>query len=181
MKKIQFYLRFHTQFGQSLYVTGNTDALGNYKLAKAFPLQYLNIECWYGTIELPAGSASNIQYSYFLKNPDGTIIEEGGIDRSVDISKQTSVDEFQAIDTWNDAGAYDNAFYTAPFQQVLLNEHKTSGKAKHAKQFTHVFKAKAPLLKKNEILCLMGSSLALGEWTIAGHVPMNPKGNWWVA
>src|SRR2546423_5494129 len=181
MKKIQFYLRFHTQFGQSLYVTGNTDALGNYELAKAFPLQYLNDECWYGTIELPAGSAASVQYSYFVKNPDGAVIEEWGNDRSIDISRQTSVDEFQAIDIWNAAGAYENAFYTSPFQQVLLKEHKSSTKTKQSKHFTHVFKAKAPLLKKNEILCLLGSGPALGEWTVAAHIPLNPEGNWWVA
>ena len=50
---IHFYLRYHTRFGQTLHVSGNTDALGNDKEGDAFALSFLNDEFWFGTIELP--------------------------------------------------------------------------------------------------------------------------------
>jgi len=179
MKKIQFYLKFHTQYGQSLYVTGNINALGNYDLTKALPLKYLNEECWYGKIEVPASTGSLI-YSYYLKNNDGTIIQEWGTDRVIELSK-SGIAECQSIDTWNHAGEFQNSFYTSPFQEVLLNEHKPQSKTKSVKHSTHFFKVKAPLLKKNEVLCLLGSSEGLGEWTPGEAIIMIPEGHWWMA
>jgi 4-alpha-glucanotransferase len=35
--KVQFYLRFHTGFGESLFISGNTDELGNDDVSKALP------------------------------------------------------------------------------------------------------------------------------------------------
>src|SRR5262245_921453 len=99
MKKIQFYLRFHTRYGQSLYVSGNINALGNNDISKAFPLKYLNEECWYGKIDAPA-STNQISYSYFLKNSDGTVVEELGNDKLINFDKG-SAEEYQAIDVWN--------------------------------------------------------------------------------
>ena len=163
MKKIQFYLRFHTQFGQSLHISGNIDALGNQDPSKAFPLRYLNNEFWHGTLEADAANTAHIQYSYFLRNADGTVLEECGHDRIIDISGE-GIEEFQVIDTWTHCGDFENAFYTAPFQQVLLKDHSAAGKTKYAKKFTHIFREKAPLLKKNEVLCLGGSGISLGEW-----------------
>ena len=118
MKKIQFYIRFHTSFGQSLFVTGNIDALGNNHLDKAFQLQYLNEECWQGVINVPA-SVKHITYSYYLKNKDGTIVEEGPHDRMIDVAKE-DVQHVQVFDVWNYAGELQNSFFTSPFQQVLL-------------------------------------------------------------
>ncbi|MCA6487216.1 MAG: hypothetical protein IM534_05100, partial [Chitinophagaceae bacterium] len=37
---VHFQLRFATQFGQQVFVTGNHDLLGNNSVEKALPLQY---------------------------------------------------------------------------------------------------------------------------------------------
>jgi hypothetical protein len=44
-------------------------------------------------------------------------------------------------------------------QHVLLKENETKPKVKSPKNFTHIFKVKAPLLK-NEVVCLSGNSSA---------------------
>ncbi|HYE55393.1 MAG TPA: 4-alpha-glucanotransferase [Chitinophagaceae bacterium] len=179
MKKIQFYLRFSTQYGQSLHISGNIAALGNHDTAKAFPLQYLNDQFWHGTLEVDPAAVARIQYYYFLRSADGSIIEEWASDRMIDISKE-GTDEFQVIDTWNHSGEYENAFYTAPFRDVFFKEHAIPGKSKSAKNFSHIFKVKAPLLKKNEVLCLSGSGLALHEWDQDKPLLMTLEDNWWV-
>ena len=142
MKKIHFYLRFHTKFGQSLHISGNIEALGNHDTAKAFPLEYLNDDFWHGALEVDAAAVGRIQYNYLLKE-DKEIIEEWGNDRAIDISRE-GIDEFQLVDTWNHSGEYENAFYTAPFRQVLLKDKSGAGKTKYSKKFTHIFKVKAP-------------------------------------
>src|SRR5580704_7652062 len=177
--KIQFYLRFHTQNGQNLFITGNTSELGNAEVDKAYPLQFINHEFWMATVETDPAANPKIQYNYLLKNADGTIVMEWGDDRIIDISK-SGVEEIQTIDTWNHAGEFENVFFTSPFKQTLLKHHKKAGRQKATKHFTHIFKVKAPLLKKSEALCICGSNAALGEWSAESPLLMTLQDNWWV-
>ncbi len=178
--KIQFYLRFHTEVGQDLYLTGNIPALGNGDRSKAVKLEFINNEFWHGLLEMEAGDARQIQYSYLLKYDDGTVIAEWGRDRIIDMEKD-AMDEIQVIDTWNHAGEFENAFFSAPFQKTLLKHHRTASKVKQPKSYTHIFKVKAPLLKKDEALCLCGSGKGLKDWDHSSPVMMSQEGNWWTA
>lgn len=177
--KIQFYLRFHTHPGQNLFITGQTDALGNQVLEQAVSMEFYNESFWNTQLEIDSADNPKIQYSYFLKNEDGTIVMEWGNDRVIDISK-TGVEEIQVIDTWNHAGEYENAFYSKPFQQTLLRHGKSGSHSKSVKSFTHIFKVKAPLLKKEEVLCLCGNGKVLNDWNTLSPVLMDLEGNWWV-
>lgn len=177
--KIQFYLRFHTKVGQSLWITGNIQSLGNGDSSKALLMQYMNEEFWHATVEPDPNEAREIQYSYILKNEDGSLVAEWGNDRMIDLPAP-GLQEIQLIDTWNHAGEYENAFFTAPFQQTLLKHHQGNSRPKSRKSFTHIFKVKAPLLKKDEKLCLLGSGNALGDWDTGSPPLMEVQGNWWV-
>src|SRR5688572_5430895 len=128
--KIHFYVRFYTRMGQSLAVTGNIAALGDNSVENAFPLAWLNNDYWHGTLEIEAQKV-RIRYNYVLKNEDGYTIVEWGNDRIVDVAG--SYDEIQVVDTWNHAGEYENAFYTDPFQNILLRERVTRVKSQPVK------------------------------------------------
>jgi 4-alpha-glucanotransferase len=180
MMKIHFYLRFHTQLGQSLYISGNCAQLGNAELDTAAPLEYLNNEFWHGVFEIDTKECARLQYKYSLRNADGYTIVEWGDDRIIDIGKK-GVEEIQIIDQWNHAGEYENVFYSDPFQNVLLKENLTSTKQKSPKSFTHIFKVKAPLLLKNEVLCVCGSGPALGDWDCSSPHLLYRENGWWSA
>ncbi|MBL7734184.1 MAG: 4-alpha-glucanotransferase [Chitinophagaceae bacterium] len=175
--KIQFYIRFYTRPGQSLAITGNSDALGNDEREKALPLHYLNNEYWQGGIDVDPGQTAKIRYSYLFRDEEGNITAEGG-DRVIDITG-TGILEIQTIDTWNDAGEYGNAFYTDPFQKVLLAKKEPRGKSRSPKTFTHIFKVKAPLLRKHESICLLGNTDLLGEWDTDSPILLNRENDWW--
>ena len=68
--KIDFYLRFHTQFGQALSIVGNLPALGNEELGKALPLSFLNDEYWHGSIEIDPTHAETLHYRYVFTEKD---------------------------------------------------------------------------------------------------------------
>jgi len=177
--KVQFYLRFHTEFGQSLLISGNTDELGSNDLSKGLPMTYLNEQFWTAAIEIKQKKLPQLQYKYILKTADGEIIPEFGNDRSGDLAGK-DVNELQFIDTWNHAGEYENAFYTAPFQNTLLSTNATRVKTKMVKHATHVFKVKAPLLQKNEALCISGAGTAFNNWSTENLCLLNKEGNWWI-
>ncbi|HEV8284989.1 MAG TPA: 4-alpha-glucanotransferase [Chitinophagaceae bacterium] len=177
--KVQFYLRFHTEFGQSLSVSGNTDELGDDDFSAALTMEYLNEQFWTVAIELKQKKINQLQYKYILKTGDREIIPEFGNDRTANLAKN-GTNELQFIDTWNHAGEYENVFFTAPFQKTFLRENVTKTKAKSEKNGTHIFKVKAPLLQKNEVLCLSGAGNALNNWSTEKVSVLSKEGNWWI-
>ena len=176
--KIHFYVRFYTKPGQSLSVTGSIPALGEGSLSKTFPRSWLNNDYWHGTLETGDTKPGIIQYNYILTNEDGFKVVEWGNDRHIDITKQ-SIDEIQVVDTWNHAGLFENAFYTDPFQQTLLKDEETRTKEAAVKIYTHIFKVKAPLLKKNEVVCMAGNCKPLSDWSTASPVLLSRENGWW--
>ena len=177
---LNFYLRFSTTLGQSLFVSGGHAALGNDDVTKALPLQYFNNEFWQAQVELPGKSLTAIdtQYRYILKSQDGNQIIEWGDDRVIELTGNP-VKEYTLIDTWNHAGDVQNAFFTKPFQEVFLKRKQAAVKPKAVKIFTHELKVKAPLLKANEALCIAGSAKALGDWKTVEPLLLHQVGNWW--
>ena len=176
--KIHFYLRFHTKVGQTLFVTGNAAAVGVNNPDNAYALSYLNNDFWQGSVEIDSKETPRLKYKYFLQNEDGFRIFEWENEREIDLSK-TGTEEIQLVDTWNHAGDFENAFYTDPFQQTLLKENETKFKGKFPKQFSHIFKVKAPLLRKNEVLAISGSCKQLGNWSKKDLVLMARENGWW--
>lgn len=175
--KLHFYVRFHTKPGESLSVMGNIPALGDSQPRQALAMNWLNNEFWQVTTEVDSTRFSSLQYKYVLNYADGYQVVEWGDDKTIDITKG-GVDEIQLVDRWNYAGEFENAFYAAAFQQTLLRERFTTVKAANPKRFTHIFKVKAPLLKRHEVVCLSGACPELGEWDGNKAVLMAREGDW---
>jgi 4-alpha-glucanotransferase len=170
---LTFRLRFQTVYGQSLLLTGNHEQLGNGDVEQAIPLQYLNPEFWQVTIALREGAGTDppIAYHYILRNADGSSLQDWGNGRAI------SPAAFQhgglIIDTWNNPGSYQNAFYTEPFKQVLLKANHTEVRTPVPRSATHTLHVKAPLLAKGQTLCLLGETEALGNWSTANPILLN--------
>lgn len=175
--KIDFYLRFYTQPGQSIWLSGNCTSISG-DPAKPFPLQYVNGDFWHGSLQLDSFPSKPISYHYLLQGADGIFTAEGGTDRYIDAPGEGTT-EIQVIDTWNYAGEFENVFYTSPFRNVLLPKHKSGKKGRSKDPFTHVFRVKAPLLKEGELVCLLGSGSALQDWNQEEPILLAPEGNWW--
>lgn len=173
--KLIFYLRYRTRFGESLWLKLNAEQLvGNKKIE----MEYLNENYWRAEVETDAGSnVDSITYSYTFKGVDGTFTDEYQQPRMLGI-KGLNRSVVKIYDTWNFAGAVANTFYTAPFGEILLPRLKAE-KPKLKEGVSHVFKIKAPLLKKNESVCLTGQRAELGNWRKADAVIMKYDGCQW--
>ncbi|HTD92968.1 MAG TPA: 4-alpha-glucanotransferase [Chitinophagaceae bacterium] len=177
---LQFYLRFHTVPGQSLWVTGDMEELGTDDPANAVAMEYLNDEFWQASVVTSRKNwpKNGIHYKYLLKNIEGELIREWSNDRVIQLSRK-DIMTIQVQDTWNHAGEYENAFFTAPFQNVLLKSGHSKAKGNTTKPHTHIFRIKAPLLKKHETVCLLGNVVALGKWSEEEPVLLTLDGDWW--
>ncbi len=173
LMKLTFKLRFHTKFGQSLWLTGNHAMLGNGEVEKALPLHYLNEEFWQATILLD-GAAPDVEiaYNYILREADGSTIQDRGNGRTINPAAFAQ-GEVLIIDAWNPEGLFENAFYTEPFKRVLLKDNHTEVRVPAPRFATHTFKVKAPLLARGQTLCLLGDAAALGNWNTAEPLLLN--------
>lgn len=162
---ITFQLKFRTQFGQNLYITGNHPLLGNGDTEKALPLKYLNDELWGISIELEAKEIADaiISYNYILRNADGTFSYDWGTDKLFHPASFKQ-NEVLMIDAWNYAGYFENAFYSVPFKNVLLKSNFTVVKTVSPETVTHSFRIKAPLLAKGQTVFISGSAKGLHQW-----------------
>jgi 4-alpha-glucanotransferase len=173
IEKLNFHLRFKTNFGQTIYITGNHPLLGNGNIEKAVPMVYLNEDYW--VLHLATKGllkAETICYSYFIQNQDGTRIFDWGSDKSI-IVDQLATKELVLIDAWNFTGYTDNAFYTAPFANVLLQSKGQQVNPDYPKNTTHVFRVKAPLLTTNQTICIIGEAKEIGGWDATKALPLN--------
>ncbi len=177
--KIQFYIRFHTKYGESLWLSGNTEELGNNDPDKAFALEYLSEEFWTGAVTIKKKDfPKSISYKYILKKEDGSIIQEFYLDRKIEALKK-DIENIQIVDTWNYAGEFENAFFTSPFKNVLLNHKNLKIRKYDDKNYTHIFKVKAPLLKKDEVICICGNDEKLNDWSTSEVLILSKEDDWW--
>ena len=158
-------------FGQSLWLTGDHEIFGNGQPELAVPLHYLNDEFWSLTVLLPKSAVpdADITYSYILRNPDGSTVQDWGQDRVLNPARLWA-ETALIVDSWNHAGYYENAFYTEPFREVLLKPNWTEVTLAPPSSATHTFRVKAPLLSKGQTMCLLGDAPALGRWNTAEPV-----------
>src|SRR5204863_1427077 len=117
-------------------------------------------------------------YKYYLKGKEGQLIGEWVIDQ-VAGNKNNDATEIQLNDTWNHAGEFENAFFTAPFKNVLLKHNQPKSDHKAGKHNSHTFKIKAPLLPKHEVVCMSGSSETLGNWSKQNVIQLSKENDWW--
>lgn len=173
---ISFQLHFHTTYGESLFITGNHELLGNNDLDKALPMQYFNEENWTAVLEIPTDTISEneIVYNYVFRNQDGTVEVDWGQDKRLNLNAITREQLFIS-DTWNHAGNFENAFYTEPFRNVLLKNNFTEVPTTTPKNTTHIFKIKAPLLEKGQTIFILGSTKEMGGWNESKAILLGRK------
>ena len=176
---LNFYLRYHTIPGQIIYLSGSNAALGNNELSRAIALQWINDQFCHCQLEVPLADIAGIPlaYRYILKEADGNIIEEWKDEKTICFDGN-HIAELILIDAWNHAGTIDNAFYTKPFKELLALSAPVAAIA-GVTNYTHEFKVKCPLLNTGEILCLLGTGKALGDWNTATPLLMAKQDNWY--
>jgi 4-alpha-glucanotransferase len=128
-------------------------------------MRYVDPEHWEIPVPLAASAAgSALKYSYVLALANGSRATDWGRDRTF-VPAAYGCSELLVLDSWNHAGYVENVFYTEPFKKIFFASNFTPVKTVAPANPTHTFRVKAPLLKKNQTLCLLGDGAALGRWS----------------
>ncbi|WP_018627932.1 4-alpha-glucanotransferase [Niabella aurantiaca] len=177
--KVQFNIRFHTKYGDSLWLCG-VDAAGEKEhTAIGFPMKYLNYDYWTLELELdPDTYKQPLSYFYTLQTAQGESVQEYKTARQL-LLPSPPHPPLVIYDTWIATGAIENVFYTAPFQEVLLPAEENTHQP-FPEDANYIFMVKAPLLEAHEVVCLLGNTEELSNWNTAAPVLLQRSGNDWV-
>lgn len=180
--KIHFKIPYYTVWGQRLLISGNLPELGNGDLTKALALQYHAPDEWCAEIEIADSDLVEFNYKYILLTEQtGQYTEEWGDGRALSLDA-AKLDHYFCVDHWNSPSSIANVFMSTPFQEVFLASNYTKIVDTKTIKPTHLFRVKAPLLKKNEVPCLIGDVEALGSWSTQNPIIMQRSSNgYWTA
>lgn len=177
--KLDIFLRFSTVPGQTLFMAGNLAAVGNGDHTKALQMHYFNQEYWHVQLLIDRkehGLREGFRYGFLLKDTDGSMLADWDVQRYLDLSLLPV--ETVLIESWNEMGARETIFETAPFRKVFLKrEGATASMPRLKKKFR--FSVKAFSLLPDEFLAVTGNTVDLGSWLSSGSVPMLFDGESW--
>lgn len=87
-----------TQPGESVVICGDCPELGNWDIAKAYPLEYINSNTWFGEIPFEASAGKLISYKYMLLRQGQAPLRENITPRRWVVASEGTV---KWRDTWS--------------------------------------------------------------------------------
>ena len=156
--KIIFNIDYRTNWGESVYITGNIPELGGGDFAKAIKLNLDGVDKWWGMLDVK--NISDIAYKYIVRRDDGSVKEEWGDCRSLRLD--ASVPCCHLYDRWQDQ-PYDKPFYSSAFTECIFR-HAETGATVLPQDGAVMLCVTAPMIGEGRVLAVCGASEALGNW-----------------
>jgi 4-alpha-glucanotransferase len=156
--KVIFRINYRTVWGQSVYIIGSGDALGNWDPRKAKKLNPVNEEDWEGEVVV---EQDQLDYKYFVG--DGQhMVWEFGPNRIIPEVKSGCVYEIK--DHWRSNSDHRNNLFRSPFLNAYF--HRTASKVGKKKvPDSHVwFRIPAVRIPEGCAVGILGNHRTLGNW-----------------
>ena len=157
--KLIFNINYRANWGESVYITGNTDALGNNDLSKAVKLNIVGDDFWWIAIDFPEDTC-NLRYHYVILNEDGFVKSEWGHGNVLRI--EAGVSEVAVYDRWQ-SQPYDKPFYSSAITDCICARDKDDAPVVSETGMVTLSVA-APVVDKSCVLAVTGSCESLGAW-----------------
>lgn len=171
---VRFSIRYNTNYGQQMFICGDSEELGNWKPENAVPLEYSNEDngCWVCTIKFPlSDKPRSLKYKYIVFTSPKNYFWESQEEHCFEVGSLPSPSIFEVFDVYHFSDPLFEMYSLDPFVKVI-NKRSTS---KQPLVFTSNeipdtvkinFTVHAPHVKSNQVLCIVGSSEEVGSWDI---------------
>ncbi len=166
--KLTFHVDYRTNWGESVYISGNIAALGSCDVDKAVKLSIKDSEHWSITVDVPENTTA-IEYCYIVRNEQGHVTHEWGHPHRLDICAEAG--DVVVYDRWQDQ-PWDKPYYSSAFTECIC-KRRSNGEIIKAGKGSLQIQVAAPMVKPDQILAICGSADALGNWNTDRAVKMN--------
>ncbi|MDR2914437.1 MAG: 4-alpha-glucanotransferase [Tannerella sp.] len=163
--KITFNLKYHTTWGQRLFIVGSCVELGANILSAAKEMHYHNENEWQLEISLP-DSIKEVKYNYLIEDINGIrTSEHSGFAHHILFDRKCK--SYYLYDYWL-SEPEERAFYTSAFTKNLFARHKNKLLRKtidNSDRKNNIsLRLPAPLTKPEQIVAITGNQPFLGNW-----------------
>ncbi len=167
--KLLFRIDYRANWGESLYLCGDTALLGNGDTSRALRLEVDGDRLWHAEVELP-DSVAAFTYRYIIKNEQGDTRQEWGQGHC--FRPAAGVNEYDIYDRWQDQ-PFDKPFYSAAFTECICRHNSAGTKPLlPASSYVELCVA-APMVAPGCTLAISGEGDALGNWNPDRAIRMN--------
>ncbi len=167
--KLLFRIDYRANWGESLYLCGDTALLGNGDTSRALRLEVDGDRLWHAEVELP-DSVAAFTYRYIIKNEQGDTRQEWGQGHC--FRPAAGVNEYDIYDRWQDQ-PFDKPFYSAAFTECICRHNSAGTKPLlPASGYVELCVA-APMVAHGCTLAISGEGDALGNWNPDRAIRMN--------
>jgi len=165
--KLTFHVDYRTDWGQSVYISGNTPTLGNDNYDEAIKMTISDSEHWSTTVEV-ADDIKDIEYRYLIKREGKNERNEWGKPHKFTAGK---VSTYVIYDQWQDQPS-DKPYYSSAFTECICKRQaKTSQKT--LRQGYIRIKVSAPMVATEQTVAICGSAKTIGAWDVRKAVKMS--------
>ena len=166
--KISFNINYRTNWGESVYITGDIPELGNGNELNALQLSLDGSDKWHTTIEVE-DATPDFKYSYIIKHENGYTRKEWGAGHNFRRGKSAKV--YEIYDSWQDQ-PFDRPYYSSAFTDCICNRG-IKEKPLTIKNGIINVRISAPMVKNDEVLAMCGGCEQLGAWDASKAIVMN--------
>ena len=156
--KISFNIDYRTNWGESVYLSGNIPELGNGDESQAIKLNLNGNEAWSIEIDI-ADSTPDFQYHYFIKHENGYTKKEWG--KGHNFRRGRSAKNYEIIDRWQDQ-PWDKPYYSSAFTDCICHR-ENQDKPLTMKYGIVNIRVTAPVVNSYEVLAISGDIMPLAS------------------
>ncbi len=166
--KISFIINYRTNWGESVYISGDIPQLGNGNELEAVKLQLDGTEKWHATIEVD-DATPDFKYNYLIKNESNTVRKEWGAGHK--FRRGRSAKTYEICDSWQDQ-PFDRPYYSSAFTDCICHRENID-KPLTVKYGIINVRVSAPMVNSDEVLAICGGCDQLGNWDASKAIVMN--------
>ncbi|MDE6265220.1 MAG: 4-alpha-glucanotransferase [Paramuribaculum sp.] len=167
--RIGFHIEYHTRWGETLRITGDSQQLGAGDASAALPMHSGDGKHWHLNIEAAPGK--NFTYSYLVTDESGNVRREWGEPRILRPGFRAPV--LEVIDRWHDRPA-DRPFYSTAFSDCIFKRDASSGESIEPLGGKLTLIVDAPMITPQQKVFICGNTEELGNWNPDNATEMTP-------
>lgn len=170
--KIVFSVKYRTNWGENIFITGNIAHLGSNNIDTAVPMKLLGSDRWTAEIDIPFGIA-DIEYAYIVRRDDGSLKREWGHPHHL-ILPETGEDVV-INDRWQDQ-PWDKPYYSSAIAECINHRDDISDEKDIRPAAGMVtIQVWAPMIRPEQALAICGGTPGLGAWDPQKAVQMSAR------
>lgn len=166
--KITLSINYHTEWGESLYVSGSIPELGNCDVCKAVKMSLTGSDMWQLRLDLEKDPGC-FEYRFIVKAAEKEWRLEYGVPHR--FIPGNRVESYRVFCFWQDLNE-DKPFYSSAFVDGIFHRPYRD-QPLVAKPGTVCMRVNAPMIEPDEVLAISGEGDLLGNWDPAHAVIMN--------